>query len=265
MQIWHLGLSSEGRHPLFPSERERRAAVGLVVRRAGPYLVTFGIVDDHLHVVVVCDRRTVGKLGRALLLGLRPIARMGFEPPYIKPVSSRAHLTRLVAYTIEQPVKHGLDEHPALWSGSAFADIVGARAIFRPRVADVLPRFRRAAAWKAAGLLPGGVEPLRTEPLRGIGSDALIAAAAFAANATPALHRRTAEVTRARALAVSLGKEAGIRTRDLTDTLEVTRESIRKLSQRPPDAEGRAAVLLRLGIEREVGGRWTRRVVESRA
>ncbi len=253
MQIWHLGLSSEGRHPLFPSERERRAAVALVVRRAGPYLITFGIVDDHLHVVVVCDRRTAGKLLRALQLGLRSISRTGFEPPYIKPVSSRAHLIRLVEYTIEQPAKHGLDEHPALWSGSAFADIVGARAVCHTRIPHVLPRYRLADAWTAAGLPPGGVAPSRVAQLRGIGSDALTAAAAFAVNAPPALSRRTAEVTRARALVVSLGKEAGFHTRDLTDALDVTRESVRKLSQRPDDGPGRAAVLLRLGIEREVG------------
>jgi hypothetical protein len=258
MQIWHLGLSSEGRHPLFPSERERRAAVALVVRRAGPYLITFSIVDDHLHVVVVCDRATAGKLMRALLLGLRSISRTGFEPPYIKPVSSRAHLKRLVAYSIEQPVKHGLDEHPALWSGSAFADIVGTRAVYRPRIVQVLPRYRFADAWTAAGLPSRGVEPLQIEQLRGIGSVALTAAAAFAVNAPPALHRRTAEVTRARALVVSLGKEAGLRTRDVTDALDVTRESVRKLSLRPLDAPGRDAVLLRLGIEREVGGRWVR-------
>ena len=78
MEIWHLRFSSDGRHPLFPSEWARRAAVMVLVGHAAPWLVAFGIVDDHLHVVVVCCRERAGKLSRAIVLGMRPIAGLGF-------------------------------------------------------------------------------------------------------------------------------------------------------------------------------------------
>ncbi len=61
MEIWRLRFSSDGRHPLFPAEPLRRAAVLVLVGHAGPWLVTVGIVDDHLHVVVVCIRERAGK------------------------------------------------------------------------------------------------------------------------------------------------------------------------------------------------------------
>lgn len=153
MEIWHLRFSSDGRHPLFPDEERRRIALLVLVRHAGAWLIALGIVDDHLHVVVVCSRRRAGKLCRALVLGLRPIAGLGFESSFIKPVESRAHLLRLVSYCIEQPAKHGLAVPPMMWSGSCFADLVGARRIggLTLRVADVLPRYRPADAWAAAG------------------------------------------------------------------------------------------------------------------
>jgi hypothetical protein len=34
-----------------------------------------------------------------------------------------------VTYLLKQPVKHGLDVHPALWTGSCFLDLIGARLI----------------------------------------------------------------------------------------------------------------------------------------
>jgi hypothetical protein len=156
MEIWHLRFSSAGRHPLFPEEGTRRAAVRTLAGHAGRWLVTFGMADDHLHVVVACSRERAGKLSRAIVLGLRPLSGMRFEPSFIKPVESRAHLQRLVSYTIEQPAKHGLATPPALWSGSCFPDIVGARIIdsMRLRLCDVLPRYRPRDAWRAAGL-PG--------------------------------------------------------------------------------------------------------------
>ena len=255
MEIWHLRFSSEGRHPLFPTEGQRRAAVTVVVQRAGPYLITFGIVDDHLHIVLVCDRATAGKLSRALLLGLRPIARREFESPYIKPVENRSHLLRLVGYTIEQPAKHGLDTHPALWSGSAFPDIVGARVICRLRISDVLPRYRTAEAWKAAGLSPQGVSPLEVGLLRSADVEALTVAASFVANAPPELSGRTAPETRARALVVSLAREAGLPTHDVTVALDISREAARKLSKRPVEDHDLEAVLLRMRIEMAVARR----------
>jgi len=235
MHIWHLRFSSDGRHPLFPSEGARRNAVLLLVRHAGPYLVVFGIVDDHLHVIVVCSRECAGKLSRAILLGLRPIAGRGFEPSFIKPVESRAHLMRLVSYCIEQPAKHGLDVHPAMWSGSCFPDLVGARTLdgLELRVREVLPRYRARDAWLAAGWDAAGVMPADDELVRGVGMKALRDAAAFATGATPDLKGRSSRETTARAVVVELARLAGFRIKDIPtrtgsmDSRVITGETLR--------------------------------------
>lgn len=251
MEIWHLRFSSDGRHPLFPSERARRAAILILVGHAAPWLVAFGVVDDHLHVVVVCSRERAGKLSRAIVLGLRPISGLGFEPSYIKQVESRAHLLRLVGYCIEQPQKHGLAEAPALWSGSCFSDIVGARAIagLRLRIPEVLPRYRSADAWRAAGQVPGSITRASDEQIRAAGLSSLRKAASFATGAPPELDRRTMPVTRARGAVVQLAHCAGFRSGDLAEILDISSEAVRKLGRRPPDEATLTATRLRLAIQ----------------
>ncbi len=256
MKIWHLRISSDGRHPLFPTEQQRRAAVLLLARRAGPWLVAFGIVDDHLHLELVCSRVRAGKLSRAVLLGLRPIAEVGFEPSFIKPVESRAHLLRLVGYCIEQPRRHGLGEHPALWSGSCFPDLVGARAIdgLRLRIGEVLPRYRAADAWRAAGLTADGISLLEDVQVLGIGLSALCDAASFASCAHPRLVGRSAHETSARAAVVCLGRRAGYRSVDIARSLGITSEAVRQLGHRPPAARVLSAIRRRLAIEQTLTG-----------
>ena len=250
MDIWHLRFSSDGRHPLFVSEAARRAAILSLARAAGTYLVTFGFVDDHLHVVVVCSRSMAGKLSRAILLGLRPIAGRGFEPSYMKPVESRAHLLRLVGYTIEQPAKHGLAVHPAMWSGSAFPDIVGARVIdgLCLRIGEVLPRYRTADAWRAAGLSADGLAPLSDEGIRATGLGTLMEAASFASCATPDLTGRSRRDVSARATVVSLGRSVGFRVKDIASTLQIAPETVRRLGLRPADEQTSFATRLRLSL-----------------
>lgn len=250
VKIWHLRFASDGRHPLFRTEAERRAAVLVLVRAAGDWLVTFGIVDDHLHVVVVCSRVRAGKLSRALVLGLRPIAGMGFEPSYMKPVESRSHLQRLVGYTIEQPAKHGLEIHPAIWSGSSFSDIVGARATadFRICTSDVLPRYRASEAWKSSGLSAQGIQPLSDRGVFVSGLTPLVDAASFALCAPPKLEGRTRREAHARAVVVSLGRAVGYRAKDIASVLQVSPEAVRKLGLRPVDERALNATRLRMAI-----------------
>jgi len=254
MDIWHLRFSSDGRHPLFPSERARRAAVVVLVRHAGPFLIAFGIVDDHLHVVVVCSRRRAGKLRRAILLGLRPIAGLGFEPSFFRPVESRGHLLRLMGYSIEQPKKHGLQAHPALWSGSSFSDLVGARLIdgLELRVADCLPRYRARDAWLSAECSAAGIQPVSESQILSCGLSSLRDAAAFSVCADPELAGRTIRETTARSIVVQLGRRAGFRSTDIAGALSVSSEAVRQLGGRPLDDRVLHATLLRMGIERSL-------------
>lgn len=106
----------------------------------------FCIVDDHLHVVLLCEAQQAGVLSRELLLALRPLTGPNLAPAFVRPVEGRGHLEWLVRYVLEQPTKHGLPGHPALWPGSCFPDLVGARRLpglsLRLRLSEALPRFR---------------------------------------------------------------------------------------------------------------------------
>lgn len=237
MKKWHLSLSSDGRHSLFPTEGARRAAVRIIVGHAGSWLVSFGIADDHLHVELYCSRRRAGKLARALRLGLGTLAGCGFEPTYLDAVDSRTHAVALVKYNIQQPVKHGLPCHPALWDGSCFSDIIGARVIdgLQLRIGDVLPRFRVGDAWDAAGLPYAGIPPAVDEEIRARGLPSLREASAFAVCVDPRLKRRTPLETLARSNMVSLTRQVGFRVKDTAATLGVSPEAVRQLGSRPVD------------------------------
>ncbi len=250
MEIWHLRFSSDGRHPLFPEETARRAAVLLIVSRAAPWLVVFGMADDHAHVVVACSRAQAGKVSRSIVMGLRPIAGIRFEPPYIKPVEDRAHLKRLVEYCIEQPVKHGLAVHPAVWSGSCFSDVVGARFIEEGALclSEALPRYRPWEAWVASGLNGAGIRPITDAQIVGMGLDALRDAASFAVCANPLMTGRTPRESQARSIVVVLGRRAGFQSRDIAVGLGVTTEAVRKLGKRTVDDRALKATLLRMAI-----------------
>ena len=255
MKIWHLRFSSDGRHPLFPAEGARRSAVRVLARHAGRRLVAFGIADDHAHVVLLCSRERAGKLSRAILLGLRPLSDMGFEPSFIKAVDDRKHLLRLITYTIKQPTKHGLPTHPAPWSGSCFADVVGTRVIdgLHLRVADVLPRYRPGDAWRAVGFPAPGLLPLTDDQVFVAGLSAIKSAASFATGTDPSLTGRAARDTRARLAAVDLGRRAGYQPRSIAAAMGISAEAVRKLSLRAPDERTTHAIRLRLAVEARVG------------
>lgn len=251
MEFWQIRLSTDGRFPLFSDETARREALAVLVRHAGPWLLSFGLADDHMHTPLRCSRQRAGKVARALVVGLKPVTGQGFQPAYISAIKNRGHLVNAVEYGIIQPLKHGLAEHPALWSGSAFSDIVGARTLdgLQMRTAEVLPRYRRADAWKKAGLPLEGIPPLDIEGVRRIGLTALRRAAAFSAGAPPDLLIRSRAVVRARAAFVDLGRDAGFRVKDLASELSVGPEAIRRLGKRPVDQRLYQAVMLRAAIE----------------
>jgi REP element-mobilizing transposase RayT len=61
MRSFHLTFAAVNRHVLFPTERSRRDAVRALGRVAGAWITLFALVDDHVHVVVLCE----GSLRRA--------------------------------------------------------------------------------------------------------------------------------------------------------------------------------------------------------
>ncbi len=254
MPTWHLTFSSDGRSPLFPGEPERRSAVHALARSAGEPLVLFCVVDEHVHLVVLCDQGRLGRLSRAVLLALRARSPQPLSPAHVRAVDSRAYMEWLLRHVLIQPHKHGLPGHPALWSGSCFVDLLGARQVpgMQLRILEALPRFRLRQALAAVGLTGGPIEPMADQQLLMAGPGRLARAAADACCADPALTGRAAPVVAARRAAVQLSAAAGLPTSAMATALELTPHGVRRLRRQAADPTALHAVRLRLALEERV-------------
>jgi hypothetical protein len=240
--------------PLFPSEEARRRAVHTLARILGPLIVCFCIVDDHVHLVVGIDRRgSFSMVGRGVRAALGRLASAPLAAPHVKPIDSRSHLQNVVGYLLRQTDRHGLDAHPATWSGSSFQDFIGARVVpgMTGRIRELLPRFRRRDAMRIVGLNDELV-PLEQDAVRALGAPRIVRAAAAVHAAPPSLSGRPPAVVSARRTAVHLAHASGVSPGEVAWALGVTGRSLRRLRQGPVSATAIRATRLRLALEEMV-------------
>ena len=249
---WHIAWSSEGRHPLAPEKAGRRALVRTITRVAGEAVSLFCVVDDHVHVVLFCRLAERGRHVQALSLAFRPLVAVPLAPAFVRPVRDRGHMEWLAhEYILRQPVKHGLSARPALWSGSCFADLAGARVLpgLRLRIEDALPRWRLRTAYHAVGLPETRLVSASDDLVRRLGASRIAAAAAFAACAEPGLRGKgDAEVT-ARRVVAGLASAVGIRTPEISWALGITPQAANRLIGRHAPVIHLEATRLRLALE----------------
>lgn len=255
MQTWQMRFSAERRPTLFPDEGLRREAVRTVGRLCAGIVVLLSLVDDHLHLLLLCDRARVGRAAHDLLLALRPLAPPGLQPAWFEPVSGRNHQENLVEYLLTQVPHHGLPQHPAVYTGNGFVDLVGARAVdgLQPRLAEALPRYRLRTAYEAVGLPPTPLIPVGPAGVHAAGAVRLAAAATAALCVGPELRGRPAPIVRSRVAAARLACEADLRTRDLAAPLGISQRSVQALAKHPAREGDLLAVRLRLALEAAVG------------
>lgn len=253
MGIWHLTWATDGRHPIVPGEEGRRAVVRALGRCAGAQTVLFCLADDHLHLVLDCSRQRAGRLAQGLLVSLRALSGQCVEPARVRPVDTRSHLRSLVPYLLTQVQRHGLDEHPALYSGSCFPDLIGARVVegldIPARVGQVLPRFRLRAAFESVGIPSLALRPASDDLVRATGAARIVAACSAALAAPPSLVGKAAIVTQTRRCAVQLGRDVALATEELAWALSITTRAVRRL--REPGLPGPLlrAARMRLALE----------------
>jgi len=250
MQLVHVTVAARGRAVLAPNEAERRRIVRALARRHGQRVLLFALVDDHLHAVLAALRARMAARGlRATLGAATPVA---LEEAHVRPVESRRHLESLVAYLLKQPTRHGLPEPAALWSGSAFLDLVGARRLpgFDPRLLlRHLPRFRLRDVFPAVGLEPLPLRPAGDAALERLGPRRLVDLAAAVHVAPPDLSGRSDAVVAARALAIQTARGTGVSLARLAELLRLGRQTVWRLANRPLDPADLRALRLRLALE----------------
>lgn len=248
---YHLTIAVRGRRSLARDEAERRALVRALARVGGDRLLLFSLVDDHFHAGLRAEfAGRVGDALRRVLVARRP--DLEFKPPHLEPVGTRAYLRWLVRYLIAQPERHGLGVDAALWTGSCFQDLVGARVLPGFEVTPLrneLPRLRLGGLFDALGL---GTEPFRPaddDALDRAGVARLVDLAAGVYAVGPALMGRSTPVVSARALAATVAGLVGVPTSTLARFLGVVPRTVRSLAQRPPDVRAVLALRRRLALE----------------
>lgn len=254
MTTQHLSLSVVGRLALARDERERRVLVRTFVRASQGRFLAFGLVDDHAHAGLVGPRpRFLARDVRRALAAVRP--DLVIEAPYLKHVDTRRYLRWLVTYLLNQSVKHGLDVHPALWTGSCFPDLVGARLLPGFSTAPLraaLPRLRVQNLLEDVGLDPLPLQPVDDDALLGAGAARLAEVAASVHGVGPGLVGRTGPVVKARTLAAVLGVRLGFSRVQLTPFLCASPQAIGRLATRPADPKSERALRLRFALEERV-------------
>ncbi len=260
MQLWHLSFASTNRLPLFSTEASRRMAVRALARTAPCELVIFSVVDEHLHLVSIGDAARTRRLRQALHRRLQRIAAVPLAPSWSGPVRNRKQLLTLVHYHLSQVARHAVQgAHPALWSGSCFQDLVGARHLsgLKLQLSAVLPREQIVPrACDAVGLPRWALTPVAVGTLGTLGMGQIREAAAAAAAVAPGLQSGSREAALARRVAAHLGVAARISRREVRRTLGLSRQGLAAALARDAPGALVLATRLRLALQREVARRY---------
>jgi hypothetical protein len=253
-RVHQLCIKAVGRLPLFATEARRRAVLHTLMRRVSSVLVSFSLVYEHGHVEVLVEDKRIGWLCRSLRISLRSVVGMPLERVWHDPVGGKNHMLSLLKYNAEQVPHHGLPEHPALFSGSYFQDVVGARALpgLSLRLAEAAPSFRLRQLYEWVGLPQEPIEPASDDDVRALGVGRIREAAAAATAADPALEGRRAPVVRAKRAVVHLARAVGIATKEIQDAVGVTKGGYDTLRKRPADPAAIRATRVRLALEEAV-------------
>jgi hypothetical protein len=253
MEIQHITLTAdrESRLPLFPDEPtylEALHRLGLVCRGC---LALFGLVAEHLHLVALLSRVAAGRLAQSVIVSLSSITATRLAPSFIKSVVTRAHLRWLPRYLLEQPREHGMRGHPALWVGSCYPELVGARKIegLALCMEKALPDFSPAAASRIVGLPERALVPADRDTLRRVGVHRIATAAAAAVGVDPSLVGKTPRTLRARRAAAQLAESVGLRIGELQESLHLCPRTGWRLRQPPADPALLVTIARRIALE----------------
>lgn len=254
MEIVHVTWSTEGRLPFFPDEALRRRAVRKLVAAAGAELVVFCIVDEHVHVVLYGNPTVIRRRIRAITRSLRGLSVVPMASGRIRVVADRAHANNVFGYVLDQPYRHELAVHSALWSGNCLADLVGARLIGGMQLChrDVWPRFRPADAFEAVDLPRWILQPVKVEHVSAIGAHRLVAAVAAAFCLPLPLACQVPEVVTAKRVACRLAREAGLPLAAIARAAGFSLRSAQRLARQEVPESACKVVLTWLALEQRV-------------
>jgi len=231
MEILHVNLATPERATLFPTVAAQLRAVRTIVRLGRGRIVLFCVVDDHVHLLIFASRELAGRIVRGLVQAWNRLLGTRLGPPFFRRVESRRHLEKLVPYVLDQTTHHEIRScpHPALWPGSSFADLIGARRLpgfDRALLDQALPRRSEQRFYDAIGLAP--LSPADDRSLRTAGLDHLVQATGRVI-AQPRLTVRNPTSVRARRMLVRIARNLSFSDRQIAAALECPRRTVSHL------------------------------------
>ena len=218
----------------------RRVASILLSIGAAYGRVLFAVVGDHIHVVLLCDRRRAGVFARAAEAAITMVFahRPGFRPAHFAPVFSEGHLEELVDYVLGQHAKHGVTGDLLLESTNLL-DLLMVRLVETSSaqlLAEAVPTLDRSALLEhVGGDLSPGTDPGRLVEAASVVSGGL----AFGSQVPVATRVRRATIRTSLSLGVGLAQ---------TSALLGVGYSTAKAMRRESDPLADRAVSLALGL-----------------
>jgi hypothetical protein len=257
MTLHHLTIAVRGRQALARDETERRALVRDLARIAAGRLMVFNLVDDHFHGVPRGERPGVlADSLRRVLRARRPDLEL--KRSHLEPVGTRSYARWLIDYVLGQSARHGLGVPTALWTGSCFQDLVGARLLpgfdARPLRAE-LPRLVQGDLLEAVGLDLAPLGDADDEALARAGAARIVDLALGVHCVGPVLTDRSASAVRACALAARVARLVKTPLSEIARFLGRSLRSVERLAGRDVDAKAIRALRRRLALEQRVAER----------
>lgn len=147
---FHIVMRLENDWPIARAMDTLRCAARLLVKHGDKCgLFAYRVADTHIHVLLLCDRRTAGSFAHAAESALRQTLHLPvpFEPARILPITSLRHLANALRYVLRQEQHHDTCFDPS-HEGSSVQDLLGMRILPNDRSAQrvnkMLPRLTRA-------------------------------------------------------------------------------------------------------------------------
>jgi hypothetical protein len=250
VRIFHLTYTSVGGLPFFTSEAAYREAVHRLAKLKHA-IALFCLVAEHLHQVAVTNGEPGSAVSKATKRALGSVVETPFgEDTDIRTVEDRHYVANLLRYDLVQPLKHR-QGHPALWEGSCFQDLIGARRVrgMRLCIEMIIPTFNVLDACGHVNLPRNEIQPASAEQLLAAGLPRLVSAAATAFAAKPTLEGNGFPEVEARCAVAKLGRWIGLHDTEITPVIGVTERGLRNLRRRSMEREALDAVRMRIALE----------------
>jgi hypothetical protein len=249
---YHMMFRSDDDRVLAPSPDQRRVLARSVYRVAAGFpLAAFGAADNHLHLEVLGDRATAGRLAHRMACSLHWSLGLTAElaPVRYKPLADQGHKRSTFHYALNQRNHHGIQCDPYL-DASSLPELLGMRVLNTGDtlhlVREHFPRLQRHELLRHLG--PRVFEPACDEQLRAL-VDAdrfdLLRDAAAGAVGMGTLQGRQPVVVAARTTLVQLLSPC-CRPGLVGDVVALTDSAIRRSRARPTDPTLQRAVRLQV-------------------